>query len=88
MNFTMIHTTNTSEAAQDKCDCTETKSVSFLDTSLSIGGEKISVDLNKKPSDRNQYLHTNSIHPPDCSKNIPYSLAKRITRTCTEIEDR
>jgi hypothetical protein len=88
MKFTMKHTTNILEAAEDKCDCTENKSISFLDTSLSIKDDKISVDLYRKPSDRNQYLLTNSIHPPDCIKNIPYSLALRITRTCTETEDR
>ena len=31
---------------------------------------------------------TNSIHPPDCIKNIPYSLALRITRVCSEEENR
>ena len=31
---------------------------------------------------------TNSNHPPDCIKNILNSLAFRITRTCTETEDR
>ena len=88
MKFTMKHTTNITEASEDKCDCTENKSISFLNTSLSIKGEKISVDLYRKPSDRNQYLLTNSIHPPDCIKNILNSLAFRITRTCTETEDR
>ena len=88
IKFTMKHTTNSLEVPEDRCDCTEEKSIAFLDTSLMIKNTKISVDLYKKPTDRNQYLLTNSIHPPDCLKNIPYSLALRITRMCTEKEDR
>ena len=49
MKFTMKHTTNISETGEDKCDCNENKSISFLDTSLSIKGEQISVDLYRKP---------------------------------------
>ena len=31
---------------------------------------------------------TNSIHPTECIKNIPYSLALRINLTCTEEDER
>ena len=46
------------------------------------------LDLYKKPTDRNQYLLTSSIHPAHCHENIPFSLAMRITRICTKPETR
>ena len=42
------------------------------------------MDLHRKPTDRNQYLLTTSCYPATCVENIPYSLALRITRICTE----
>ena len=84
----MKHTTSASEKPEDRCSCNEEVSIPFLDTSLSIKNGSISVDLYRKPTDRNQYLLTSSIHPPDCFKNIPFSLALRITRICTEEENR
>ena len=84
----MKHTTSEHEDEQDICDCPPTQSIPFLDTSLSIENGQIEVDLYRKPSDRNQYLLTNSCHPPDCFKSIPYSLSLRIIRICTKIEQR
>ena len=88
VKFTIKHTSNKFETKEDKCDCPEEESISFRDTSLKIKGGKISVNLYRKPCDRNQYLLTYRIHPPDCIKNIPYSLALRITRICSEAEGR
>ena len=88
IKFTIKHTYNNQEAPEDRCDCIPEKSIPFLDTNLTVINGKISVDLYRKPTDKNQYLLTNSIHPPDCIKNIPYSLALRITRTCTEQDNR
>ena len=48
----------------------------------------IIVDLFKKPTDRNMYLLTSSYHPNHITSNIPYSLALRITRICSEPETR
>ena len=42
----------------------------------------------KKETDRNQYLLTSSCHPAHINQNIPYSLALRIVRICTDPEDR
>ena len=42
----------------------------------------------KKPTDRNQYLLPSSCHPAHCTRNIPYSLALRIIRICSEVTDR
>ena len=75
----MKHTSPIYENPEDRCLCDQKASIPFLDTSFSFRNGKISVDLYRKPTDRNQYLLTNSIHPPDCLTNIPYSLALRIT---------
>ena len=83
IKFTINHTKNEYEPKEDQCDCPPKSFIPFLDTSLSIQNWKIEVDLYRKPSDRNQYLLTNSCHPPDCITAIPYSLALRINRTCT-----
>ena len=84
IKFTIKHTTSKLESPEDRCESQPLESILFLDTLLSLRNRKNLVDLYRKPSDRNEYLLTNSIHPPECIKNIPYSLALRINRTCTE----
>ena len=84
----MKHTTSKLESPEDRCESQPLESILFLDTLLSLRNRRISVDLYRKPTDRNQYLLTNSIHPAECIKNIPYSLALRINRTCTEEDER
>ena len=69
-------------------DCSEFHSIPFLDTSCSLKENQIITDLYRKPTDRNQYLLTNSCHSPECLTNIPYSLALRITRICSETDTR
>ena len=69
------------------CFCHQTGSVPFLDTRVSIKGGKFSTDLYKKPTDRCQYLLPSSCHPAHITKNIPYNLAYRILRICSEPED-
>ena len=66
------------------CPCDKATSIAFLDTSLSIQEGKVVVDLYRKPTDRNQYLLTSSCHPAHVSRNIPFSLALRIVRICTD----
>ena len=61
---------------------------SFLDTQCKIKDKKIIVDLFRKPTDRNQYLLPTSCHPNSVTKNIPYSLALRIVRICSETDTR
>ena len=72
----------------NSCDCTPAQSIPFLDTSCSVSGNKIKTTLYKKDTDRNQYLLPSSCHPNHVTDNIPYSLALRIVRICSEEEDR
>ena len=84
----MSHTSITSEETSMKCDCLEMNSLPFLDVLCSIKENKIVTDLYRKETDRNQYLLTSSCHPVECAENIPFSLALRIVRICSEIETR
>lgn len=88
IQFTMQHTQNKNEKEEDRCDCTPNDSVPYLDTLCSIKDGKIDIDLFRKECDRNQYLLQSSIHPVCVTKNIPFSLALRIIRTCTSAETR
>ena len=58
----------------------------FLDTKSCLVDGRIVVDLYTKPTDTHQYLLPSSCHPKHCSKNIPYSLALRLRRICTDTE--
>ena len=58
----------------------------FLDTMSHLADDKVAVDLYTKPTDSHQYLLPTSCHPPHCSKNIPFSLALRIRRICSDDE--
>ena len=91
IKFTITHSTpyNTqNENDCDKCECEALISIPFLDTQTTIKNNMIIVDLYKKPTDRNMYLLTSSCHPNHITTNIPYSLALRITRICSETETR
>ena len=63
-------------------------SLPFLDTSCRIRDNKIIVDLFRKPTDRNQYLLPSSCHPSHVTNNIPFSLAYRIVRICSDPDTR
>ena len=88
MTFTMEHTTPQSESEKSQCKCRPRQSVPFLDTSCSIKEGKVIFDLYRKPTDRNKYLLPDSCHPDTCKENIPFSLAMRINRICSEPETR
>ena len=62
----------------------QTRSAPFLDTNITITGGTISTDLYRKPTHSPQYLLPSSTHPPHCVRNIPYSLAYRIRRICSD----
>ncbi len=86
LKFTMTHTTPKSAGVQ--CACEPTQSIPFLDTLCEIKHGKIITDLYRKPTDKNQYLLTDSCHPVQVTKNIPFSLCMRINRICSEIPAR
>ena len=79
---------HTSISENDPCSCPKLNEISFLDVSLSVSNGKIVTDLYEKPTDRNQYLQPSSCHPRDCFKSIPYSLALRVIRICSNPNQR
>ena len=65
-----------------------TQSVTFLDTKVSIKGDKLVTSLHRKPTDTGQLLHSSSFHPQHTKKAIPYGQALRIHRICSDPSDR
>ena len=61
--------------------------VNFLDTTISVIGNKFSTTLYTKPTDRKSYLHSKSYHPQSTKKSIAFSQAARLKRICTEERD-
>ena len=62
--------------------------VNFLDTTVFKDGYgKLKTKLYKKPTDRQNYLHIKSEHPPTLKKSIPYSQALRIRKICPDEKD-
>ena len=55
-----------------------------MDTTVKIENGQLVTDLYKKPTDRCQYLLPSSCHPSHVSKNIPFSLAYRLVRICSD----
>ena len=84
IKFTMSHTTPATEEPHELCPCERVESIPFLDTLCTIKAGKVVTGLYKKPTDTNQYLLTSSVHPAGTTENIPFSLAMRINRICTE----
>ena len=65
----------------------ENRTTTFLDVNVRIGEGTITTDLYIKPTSANQYLSPLSCHPYHIQLNIPYSLAFRIRRICSEESD-
>jgi hypothetical protein len=63
------------------------KGVPFLDTFVRIEKDQIIIKPYTKPTDRKQYIHPSSCHPPHIFKSIPYSQALRLKRICTRNDD-
>ena len=64
----------------------EKKSTTFLDMTISVINGVIHTDLYKKETDKVQYLLPSSCHPSHIFTNIPYSLALRLVRICSDEE--
>ena len=88
IKLTMNHTSILGENIEDKCDCKEAYEIPFLDTLCSIKNGRIETDLYRKETDRNQYILPSSCHPKQTTKAIPYSLALRNVRICSEPKQR
>jgi peptide-methionine (R)-S-oxide reductase len=58
--------------------------VPFLDTYVSIKGDKFVIRPHVKPTDNKQYVLPTSCHPRHIISSIPYSQALRIKRICTD----
>lgn len=62
-----------------------TKKVEFLDTVISVTEQGfIKTSLFSKPGKKCTYLLPSSCHPGHITQNIPYSLALRLKRICSE----
>jgi hypothetical protein len=62
---------------------TSRNNISFLDTYTTYENGIMSTDIYNKPTDKHQYLSTQSWHAKHCTKSIPYSQALRIKRICS-----
>ena len=63
--------------------CLKSKSVTFLDTTVTISKKKLKTDVYKKPCAKNTYLLPSSCNPNHVTQNIPYSLCLRLVRICS-----
>ena len=61
-----------------QCDCEPADAVPFLDTKCSIKNGEIVTDLYKKPTDKNQYLLTDSCHPAKSLNLFPIPSASEL----------
>ena len=60
----------------------------FLDTkNCKYANGKLYLTIYRKPTDRQNYLHLKSAHPPSLKKIIPFSQALRISGACTETNE-
>ena len=62
------------------------KTVNFLDVTVSITEGVIETDLYVKPIDSHQYLLSSSCHPFCCKKGIPYNQTLGLNRICSNNE--
>ena len=62
--------------------------ISFLDVQVSRSkGQVLQTSVFRKPTDRNNFLHSKSYHPPSMKNSLPYSKFLRMRRICsTEVE--
>ena len=70
----------------DQHNCSEV--LNYLDVKMWLEQGKIVTDLYRKSNSKIQYLLPESAHPRHCFPGIAKSLAHRIVRICTRVEDR
>ena len=60
------------------------KTINFLDVTVSLIERVTKTDLFVKPTDSHQYLQSSLCHPFHCKKGIPYSQAISLNCICSE----
>ena len=58
--------------------------INFLDVTVSVSGDEFETDLYCKPTDCNQFLEFNSVHPIHNKKSTVYSQGLHIKRLCSK----
>ena len=66
-----------------KCMHSETDMI-FLDTKVHLREGFLIPEIYSKPTDSHEYLNPASAHPPIITENIPYSVALRVRRNCSD----
>ena len=67
-----------------KFTCSHSPSnIPFLDIMVSVKDGSIETDVYTKPTDKHQYLLVSSCHPQHDKRAIPFSLALRLRRICS-----
>ena len=56
----------------------------FLDNKVHLKNGFLIPEIYSEPTDLHQYLNPKSSHPPNVAKNIPYSMAIRVRRNCSD----
>ena len=56
----------------------------FFDTKVHLKNVFLIPEIYSKPADSHEYLNPKSSHPPNVAKNIPYSVALRVRRNCSD----
>ena len=72
------------ETSDESISCEQ---VPFLDVLVIFKDGRLLTDLYTKPTDKFQYLNFKSCHPFHQKKNLPYALALRIRRICSDKEN-
>ena len=56
----------------------------FLNTKVHLKNGFLIPEIYSKQTDSHEYLNPKSSHPPNVVKNIPYSVALRVRRNCSD----
>ena len=67
-----------------KLESYSTEKINYLDCEVYKNKDRICTSMYSKPSDNFAYMVPTSCHPTHIAKNIPYGVATRCKRLCTE----
>ena len=57
--------------------------IPYFDVNIILENSRLTTDLYSRPTDRHQYLYYTSCHPRHMKTSLPYSLALRLRRICS-----